>query len=59
MIRVCVIDDEPLARRGVVSLLATFDDMQVTAEYEDGITALAGCWRSRRIWSSWTCRCLA
>lgn len=42
MIRVCVIDDEPLARRGVVSLLATFDDMQVTAEYEDGITALAG-----------------
>lgn len=42
MIRVCVIDDEPLARRGVVSLLAAFADMQVTAEYEEGSAALAG-----------------
>lgn len=42
MIRVCVVDDEPLARRGVVSLLAAFDDLEVTAEYEDGNAALAG-----------------
>ena len=42
MIRVCVVDDEPLARRGVVSLLAAFDDLEVAAEYEDGTTALAG-----------------
>ncbi|TQM16825.1 LytTR family two component transcriptional regulator [Pseudoxanthomonas sp. 3HH-4] len=42
MIRVCVVDDEPLARRGVLSLLAAFDDLQVVGEYEDGTTALAG-----------------
>lgn len=42
MIRVCVVDDEPLARRGVLSLLAAFDDLQVVGEYEGGTTALAG-----------------
>lgn len=42
MIRVCVVDDEPLARRGVLSLLAGFDDLQVVGEYEDGSAALAG-----------------
>lgn len=42
MIRVCVVDDEPLARRGVVSLLAAHDDVAVTAEYEDGAAALTG-----------------
>lgn len=42
MIRVCVVDDEPLARRGVLSRLAAFDDVQVVGEYEDGTTALAG-----------------
>ncbi|WFC42032.1 LytTR family DNA-binding domain-containing protein [Pseudoxanthomonas sp. SE1] len=42
MIRVCVVDDEPLARRGVLSLLAAFDDLQVVGEYEDGSAALAG-----------------
>ena len=42
MIRVCVVDDEPLARRGVLSLLAAFGDLQVVGEYEDGSAALAG-----------------
>jgi two-component system LytT family response regulator len=42
VIRVCVVDDEPLARRGVLSRLAAFDDVQVVGEYEDGTTALAG-----------------
>jgi two-component system LytT family response regulator len=42
VIRVCVVDDEPLARRGVLSLLAAFDDLQVVGEYEDGTSALAG-----------------
>ena len=42
MIRVAVVDDEPLARRGVISQLATFDDLVLTGEYEDGPTALAG-----------------
>ena len=42
MIRVAVVDDEPLARRGVISQLAAFDDLVLTGEYEDGPTALAG-----------------
>ncbi|GAB3344032.1 LytR/AlgR family response regulator transcription factor [Marilutibacter aestuarii] len=42
MIRVCVVDDEPLARRGVLSLLAPFDDVEVVGEYEEGAAALAG-----------------
>lgn len=41
MIRVCIVDDEPLARRGVLSRLGGLDDVQVTGEYEDGTTALA------------------
>ena len=42
MIRVAVVDDEPLARRGVISQLAAFDDLVLTGEYEDGPAALAG-----------------
>lgn len=42
MIRVAVVDDEPLARRGVISHLAAFDDLVLAGEYEDGPTALAG-----------------
>lgn len=42
MIRVAVVDDEPLARRGVISQLAAFDDLVLAGEYEDGPTALAG-----------------
>lgn len=42
MIRACVVDDEPLARRGVISLLAAFADIEVIGEYEDGVAALAG-----------------
>ncbi|CAN7538445.1 LytTR family DNA-binding domain-containing protein [Pseudoxanthomonas sp. LjRoot143] len=42
MIRVAVVDDEPLARRGVIAQLAAFDDLVLTGEYEDGPTALEG-----------------
>lgn len=42
MIRVCVIDDEPLARSGVVALLTAFDDLVLAGEYGDGAAALAG-----------------
>lgn len=42
MIRVCVVDDEPLARSGVVARLAVFDDLALVGEYGDGPTALAG-----------------
>jgi len=42
MIRVAVIDDEPLARSGVIARLATMPDLQVVAEYENGDDALHG-----------------
>lgn len=42
MIRVVVIDDEPLARSGVIARLAKHDDFQVIGEYADGVAALDG-----------------
>ncbi|MEG3192765.1 LytR/AlgR family response regulator transcription factor [Lysobacter sp. D1-1-M9] len=43
MIRVAVIDDEPLARSGVIARLGAFaDDVVVACEYADGPAALAG-----------------
>lgn len=42
MIRVDVVDDEPLARSGVIARLAAHPDVAVAAEYADGPTALAG-----------------
>ncbi|MBS0200221.1 MAG: response regulator transcription factor [Proteobacteria bacterium] len=40
--RVLVIDDEPLARSGVVVQLSTFDDVEVLGECGDGLSAIAG-----------------
>ncbi|PZP61249.1 MAG: DNA-binding response regulator [Pseudoxanthomonas spadix] len=42
MIRIAVIDDEPLARSGVIACLARHDDVEVVGEYADGEAALAG-----------------
>ena len=42
MIRVLVIDDEPLARGGVIVQLSKFDDVEVVGECGDGISAAAG-----------------
>jgi len=42
MIRIAVIDDEPLARSGVVALLAGSADVDIVAEYENGPDALNG-----------------
>ncbi len=40
MIRTVIIDDEPLARKGIQQLLATQADFEIIAECEDGLTAL-------------------
>lgn len=40
--RVLVIDDEPLARSGVIVQLSKFDDVEVVGECGDGISAVAG-----------------
>ncbi len=42
MMRVVVVDDEPLARNGVLARLAHHADIDVVAEYADGIAALTG-----------------
>lgn len=42
MIRVAVIDDEPLARQGVITRLAAHTDLQLYGEYADGDIAYAG-----------------
>jgi len=40
--RVAIIDDEPLARSGLRARLAAHDDLQVAAEYADGLAAIEG-----------------
>lgn len=42
MIRVAVIDDEPLARSGVIARLSADDDLALAGEYIDGPSALEG-----------------
>lgn len=42
MMRVAIIDDEPLARAGVRARLASHAGIDVVAEYEDGMAALTG-----------------
>ena len=38
--RVLIVDDEPLARRGVVLRLRKFKDVEIVGECEDGSTAV-------------------
>ncbi len=42
MIRVAVIDDEPLARSGVMARLRGLDDVEVVGQYADGHAAVEG-----------------
>jgi len=42
MMRVAVVDDEPLARRGVIARLAAHPDIVLAGEYADGRVALEG-----------------
>lgn len=42
MMRVVVVDDEPLARNGLITRLAASTDLHVMAEYDNGDAALAG-----------------
>ena len=42
MMRVAVIDDEPLARDGVIARLSQHADIEVVAQYGNGTAALAG-----------------
>ncbi|CAG0942813.1 Transcriptional regulatory protein LiaR [Anaerolineae bacterium] len=39
-IRVLIVDDHPMVRRGLCSLLASFKDIEVVGEAEDAVTAL-------------------
>jgi two-component system LytT family response regulator len=42
MMRIAIVDDEPLARSGVATRLAAHADVTVVGEYGDGASALAG-----------------
>lgn len=46
-VRVCIVDDQTLVRRGIRSLLELTDDVEVVGEAEDGDTALAMIVKSR------------
>ena len=41
MIRVCVVDDQTLVRRGIVTLLGLFEGIRVEAEADDGENGVA------------------
>lgn len=41
MIRVCIVEDQTLVRQGLRSMLALSEDMDVVAEAEDGLQAVA------------------
>ncbi|HEY8026333.1 MAG TPA: LytTR family DNA-binding domain-containing protein [Burkholderiaceae bacterium] len=47
MMRIAVIDDEPLARSGILARLAAFRDVEVVAEFGDGPSALSGITETR------------
>lgn len=42
MMRIAVVDDEPLARSGVVARLAEHEDIELVGEYGDAASALSG-----------------
>lgn len=42
MIRVIIIDDEPLARSLLINFLSTIDDVEVVGEFENGFQGLKG-----------------
>ena len=60
-IRTLVVDDEPMARERVLSLLQQEEDVEVVGECSDGTQALAAIQHQSPdlIQSSSTCRCLA
>jgi DNA-binding LytR/AlgR family response regulator len=41
-VRVLIVDDQPLARRGVIARLKRLSDMEIIGEFGDGASAAAG-----------------
>ena len=39
-IRVIIVDDHPTVRRGLISLLSSYPDIEIVGEFEDGMMAL-------------------
>ena len=58
-IRALVVDDEPMARERVLSLLQHEDDVEVVGECGDGAQAVTAIHSMRPTSCSSTCRCPA
>ena len=54
-IRVLIVDDHAMVRRGMRDFLDLHADLEVVGEASDGETALAETERLRPTWSSWIC----
>jgi DNA-binding NarL/FixJ family response regulator len=50
-IKVLVVDDHPVVRDGLQNMLLAFDDLEMVAEAENGLQAVALCQQSPRMWS--------
>ena len=59
MIRCLIVDDEPLVRERLRTLLAEHADVQIVGEAGDGPSALEATERRPPSWSSSTSRCRA
>ena len=57
MIRVMIVDDNQVIRRGIAALLAEADDIAVVGEASDGRRRSASPPRPTRRWCCWTCAC--
>ena len=57
MIRTLIVDDEPLARERLRTLLQPEPDIQIIGECADGRQAVMAMTEQRRTWCSSTSRC--
>jgi DNA-binding NarL/FixJ family response regulator len=57
MIKVMLVDDQNLVRKGVRNLLELSEEIAVVAEASDGKRPFAPFRKSSRMWSCWTCAC--
>jgi Response regulator containing a CheY-like receiver domain and an HTH DNA-binding domain len=55
--KVLIVDDEPLARRGIKARLKSFPDFTVVEDCEDGVAAISAIKGTGLTWFFLTCKC--